>query len=71
MSKSRNHRLVVGQLGSGWAAIELADYEDMEWGSDVAQTGIGRYATKEEAIEEAKGWSESDELPLILEGMGG
>lgn len=71
MSRSRNHRLTVGLLGSGWAAIELADYEDMDWGTDVTRTGIGRYKTREEAIKEAECWSGSDQLPLFLDNMGG
>lgn len=29
-------------------AIMLADYEDMNWNTDIAQTGIGRYKTREE-----------------------
>lgn len=66
MSKARNFRITVGLLGSGYAAIMLADYEDMDWNTDVENTGIGRYATKEEAIEEAKHWAEDEGIPLVL-----
>lgn len=57
--------MVVAKLGSGWAAVMLADYEDMDWGTDVVNTGIGRYATKQEAVEEAKPWAEDEGIPFI------
>lgn len=62
MSKSRNHRIEVSLLGSGYAAIMTAEYQDMNWNRDVVQTGIGRYRTKEEAIKEAEDWSEAEEV---------
>lgn len=63
--KNRNHRITTARIGSGWAAIHLADYEDMGWSADVVDTSIGRYETEAEAIIEAKSWSISDELPYV------
>jgi len=57
---SRNHRISVQLLGSGFAAVHLADYEDMGWDTDVVQTGIGRYETREEAEVEAEEWALSE-----------
>jgi hypothetical protein len=64
MSVARNHRIVVSLLGSGFAALMLADYEDMNWNTDVVQTGIGRYKTREEAALEAKSWAEEEDVPF-------
>ncbi|UPT53361.1 hypothetical protein [Synechococcus phage Ssp-JY38] len=60
-----NHRLTVSLLGSGYAAVHLVDVTD-ESGTytDVQQTGIGRYATREEAVVEARMWSKSDDIPF-------
>ena len=68
MSWSRNPRITVQLLGSGYAAVYLADYEDMGWATDVVQTGVGRYRTWKEAEAEARSWSESDGIPLRLAG---
>lgn len=59
------HQIEVGKLGSGWAALHTVLVTD-DHGSyrDCQQTGIGRYATREEAVVEAVGWSRSDEIPL-------
>ena len=62
--KSRNHRIGVIPGGSGFMAVRLADYEDMDWATDIVQTGEGRYLTREQALEEAKEWAEAEELPL-------
>jgi hypothetical protein len=65
---SRGH-IDVAQLGSGYAALHMVDVTDNHGTyQDVQQTGIGRYATREEAIVEAKSWSASDEIPLA-EGL--
>jgi hypothetical protein len=57
--------ITVQLLGSGYAAIHWSWYaEDDMW--DVTQTGIGRYKTYAEAEEEARIWSESDEIRLRL-----
>lgn len=66
MSISRNHFITVQLLGSGYAAVELAEYEDMEWNLDVVNTGLGRYRTIEQAGREARSWAEAEELPLRL-----
>lgn len=41
---------------SGWFAIRLRWYDDIDW-FDVHSTGTGRYRTREEAAEEAKEWA--------------
>ncbi len=60
-----NHRLTVSLLGSGYAAVHLVDVTD-EHGTytDVQQTGIGRYVSREEAVVEARMWSKSDDIPF-------
>lgn len=63
--RSRNHRITVMLLGSGFAAVQLADYEDMGWSPDVVQTGIGRYSTREQAEREARSWAKAEQLPLV------
>jgi hypothetical protein len=63
--KISNHRIDVDQLGSGWAAVHLVDVTDNHGTyTDIQNTGIGRYRTREEAVKEAKSWSRSDEIPL-------
>jgi hypothetical protein len=63
--KSRNYRITVMLLGSGYAAVMLADYEDMDWNTDVVSTGIGRYRTREEAEQDAKSWAKAVEIPYV------
>jgi hypothetical protein len=58
-------RIVIARLGSGYAALHMRYYDDIE-GYDVCQTGYGRYHTRAEAIKEAKAWSKSDEIELKL-----
>jgi len=65
MSKSRNHRITTTEGMSGYFAVMIADYEDIDWNPDIVTTGIGRYNTKKEAIKEAKQWAESEELPYV------
>jgi len=61
----RNYRITVALLGSGYAAIMLADYEDMDWNSDIVQTGIGRYRTRKEAVQEALSWAREEDIPYV------
>lgn len=58
--------VTVSELGSGWAALQIAILEtnDATRYEDVWRTGMGRYATREEALEEAKSWAEFEELEL-------
>jgi len=65
MTRSRNHYITTYKSISGWKAVERAEYEDSpgQWFEDNEQTGFGAYATREEAIQEAKDWSESDAIP--------
>jgi hypothetical protein len=59
-------RMTVQLLGSGYAAVHMVLVEDDNLGQywDVQQTGIGRYRTRQEAEQEAIGWSISDEISL-------
>jgi hypothetical protein len=60
-----NFRLNVTSGMSGWFAVLLVDVTD-ERGTytDIQQTGVGRYRTRQEAVKEATSWSLSDEIPL-------
>ena len=61
--RSRNKRITAVLLGSRWAAVMLADYEDMDWNPDVVRTGKGRYASKEEAESEGIAWAQETGIP--------
>lgn len=58
--------ITVTEGMSGFFAIHIIWVNDPELGGDaggywdVWQSGVGRYDTKEEAIEEAKEWAESE-----------
>ena len=60
----RNYRISVTQGMSGHFAVMLADYEDIGWNTDVVTTGVGRYRTREQAVEEGKQWAEEEEIPF-------
>jgi len=65
---SRNHRITTQMLGSGMAAVHLADFEDIGWNTDVVQTGLGRYRGKDatqRARNEAKSWAEAEGIPYV------
>lgn len=49
--------------GSGWFAVLMSYYEDIK-GYDVTTTGIGRFATKADAIKEAKYWVKAEDFEL-------
>lgn len=63
------HIMTVQMLGSGWAAVDMwlnnehTDIPDMDFW-EPWQSGIGRYPTKNEALQEAIQWAESEEMPL-------
>ena len=61
----RNFRISTAKGMSGYFAVKLADYEDMDWNTDVVDTGIGRYSTKEEAATEAVLWADDEDLPYV------
>lgn len=66
METISNSRICVSLLGSGWAAIHLVDVTDEDGTyTDVQQTGIGRYRTREQAVAEAQSWAEAEELPFM------
>ncbi len=58
---SNNRHIEVDWGGSGWFAVLVVT--DDEGFKEPWQTGVGRYATREEAVKEAIGWSISDEIP--------
>jgi hypothetical protein len=54
--------ITVTQGGSGWFAVEMW-YNNEDYGFwEPWQTGIGRYATREEAVAEAQQWAKEMEL---------
>lgn len=59
--------ITTSLLGSGYAAVHMVLVDDSKLGKywDVQQTGLGRYKTEQEAIIEAKLWSESDEIKYL------
>ncbi len=61
-----NPIMTVQQLGSGWAAVLMVTVtrSDNSKYQDVQDTGFGRYATREEAMTEAKQWAESNNYPI-------
>jgi hypothetical protein len=59
-------KIEVALLGSGWAALMLVFVRDASgkyW--DVERTGVGRYATRDEAVFEAKSWALSEDIDYI------
>lgn len=67
-NKDHKTHIQVSLLGSGWAAVQLwwAPEHGGFW--EPYQTGVGRYATKEEAIQEAKEWALAEEMEFIEDG---
>ena len=67
---SKEHRsfITVYKPIAGWKAVQYWWNEDPELGGfwEPWQTGICAFATKEEAIEDAKFWAEDEELPFYL-----
>jgi hypothetical protein len=62
--------MTVQKLGSGWAAVLMwlnnEDYPG-ETFFEPWETGIGRYATREEALLEAREWAYDETLALVGE----
>lgn len=68
----RQH-IEVALLGCGWGAVHAVEVLPPDrppyW--DVQSTSVGRYKTREEAMIEARIWSEADGIPLKAgEGVG-
>ena len=61
----RNFRISVTHGMSGYFAVMLADYEDMEWNTDVVNTGVGRYRTRDQALTEAQSWAKDEGIPCV------
>lgn len=61
--KQKNHITVYESI-SGWKAVELWWNPNMGGFWEPWQTGLGAYATREEALAEARDWAESDGLEL-------
>ena len=62
----RNFRISTTQGMSGHFAVKLADYEDMDWNTDVVQSGVGRYKTKVDAEKEALSWANEEKIPFVV-----
>ena len=65
--EARNYRISVTKGISGYFAVFVAEFnigKSKGWYTDIINTGIGRYKTRKEAIQEAEEWSISDEIPL-------
>ena len=64
MPSVRKPYITVLRLGSGWAAAHMVFVNDGHgsyW--DVEQTGMGRYASRMAAAEEAREWAAAEGLP--------
>lgn len=57
--------ITVALLGSGYAAIHMRWYDDMN-AYDVQETGFERCATRQQAEYEARDWALVDEMELRL-----
>ena len=66
MEKILDSYLTVYLSITGWTAVHrvLVKENDDEPYWDNQQTGIGKYKTREEAMIEARDWSESDGIRL-------
>lgn len=62
----RNHRITVTQGMSGFFAVMIADYEDMDWHPDAVMTGMGRYKKQSDAVIEAEAWAEVEGIPFVM-----
>ena len=63
MTKNSEHPpyITVTRGMSGWFAMEVHYWEDDKGGFyEPYQTGIGRYKTREEAVEEGLAWAEAE-----------
>lgn len=65
VSKRNPDYICVSLLGSGYAAVHMRWYADMDT-YDVQQTGLGRYVMRKGAENEARDWAKSDEIELRL-----
>ena len=61
----RNYRISTTHGFSGYFAVMLADYEDMDWSTDVVKSGVGRYQSREEAEMEGRMWALAEEIPFL------
>ena len=64
MSCCRNQRLSVTIGMPGWFVVLIADFEDLNFATDVITTGIGRYKDRKSAELEAIEWSKSELIPI-------
>lgn len=59
--------LTITRGMAGWFAVHVWFNPELGGFWEPYNTGIGRYETRQEAYDEAKCWSDSDELPLVIE----
>lgn len=58
----KTHIAVTGPALSGYFAVMYWWNPEMDGFWEPWQTGIGRYATREEAVKEGKAWAEAEGL---------
>jgi len=58
MANKSTYYITVSSGMSGYYAVKIIVYPDGF--QDIQDTGVGRYPTVEEAIEEAKEWAEEE-----------
>lgn len=63
--------IAVQELGSGWAAVmyHMAE-EDGHTFPEPWDTGVGRYATRTEAVRDARSWADAECVPFVDPEMG-
>jgi len=51
---------------SGYYAVHIAEFNEngYGWYTDIIATGIGRYRTPEEAVDEGREWAKSELMPF-------
>jgi hypothetical protein len=71
MGQVRNHYITITCGIRGYFAVMRAEYLDdgeTEWFEDNVQSGIGSYASYDEAIQEAEEWARAEEIPVVVHG---
>lgn len=63
---SHENFISVTHGGSGWFAVMYWWNPEMGGFWEPYNTGVGRYANKEEAIREGIEWAEAEELEFVM-----
>jgi hypothetical protein len=56
--------ITVYESIGGWKAVEMWWNPDMGGFYEPWVTGVGAYASREKALEEARAWADAEELPF-------